>query len=83
MRPAERQLKIQDLFSREEFVNLAELCHKFRASKSSIRRDLIELEEKGVLLRVHGGAVATQAREDVLDYRRLEVSQHEEKVVIG
>lgn len=83
MRPAERQLKIQDLFSREEFVNLAELCHKFRASKSSIRRDLIELEEKGVLRRVHGGAVSTQAREDVLDYRRLEVSQHEEKVRIG
>lgn len=83
MRPAERQLKIQDLFSREEFVNLADLCQKFRASKSSIRRDLIELEERGVLRRVHGGAISLQARDETLDYGRLAVSQHEEKVRIG
>jgi DeoR family transcriptional regulator, fructose operon transcriptional repressor len=83
MRPAERQLKIQDLFSREEFVNLADLCQKFRASKSSIRRDLIELEERGVLRRVHGGAISLQSRDETLDYGRLAVSQHEEKVRIG
>lgn len=83
MRPAERQLKIQDLFSREEFVNLADLCQKFRASKSSIRRDLIELEEKGILRRVHGGAVSLQSRDETLDYGRLAVSQHDEKVRIG
>jgi DeoR family transcriptional regulator, fructose operon transcriptional repressor len=83
MRPAERQLKIQDLFSREEFVNLAELCEKFRASKSSIRRDLIEMEERGVLRRVHGGAIFVQPRDESLDYGRLAVSHHEEKVRIG
>lgn len=83
MRPAERQLKIQDLFTREEFANLADLCQKFRASKSSIRRDLIELEEKGVLRRVHGGAVSLQARDETLDYGRLAVSQHDEKARIG
>lgn len=83
MRPAERQLKIQDLFTREEFVNLADLCQRFRASKSSIRRDLIELEEKGVLRRVHGGAVSLQARDESLDFGKLAISQHDEKVRIG
>lgn len=83
MRPAERQLKIQDLFSREEFVNLFDLCQKFKASKSSIRRDLIELEEKGILRRVHGGAVSLQSRDESLDYGRLATSQHDEKARIG
>jgi DeoR family transcriptional regulator, fructose operon transcriptional repressor len=83
MRPAERQLKIQDLFSREEFVHLADLCQRFKASKSSIRRDLIEMEERGVLRRVHGGAISLQPRDEALDYGRLAVSHHEEKVRIG
>ena len=56
MRQAERQPKLQELFTTEEFVNFDDLCERFRASKSSIRRDLIELELQGALRRVHGGA---------------------------
>jgi DeoR family fructose operon transcriptional repressor len=83
MRQAQRQLKVQELFVSEEFVNFEDLCERFNASKSSIRRDLIELERKGVLRRVHGGAISLQTRDEMLDFKRLSISSHEEKVRIG
>lgn len=83
MRQAERQLKLQELFTTEEFVNFDDLCERFRASKSSIRRDLIELELQGVLRRVHGGAISLQVRDETLDFERLSVSCHDEKTSIG
>jgi DeoR/GlpR family transcriptional regulator of sugar metabolism len=83
MRQAQRQLKVQELFANEEFVSLEDLCERFTASKSSIRRDLIELERKGVLRRVHGGAISLQMRDEMLDFKRLSVSSHDEKVRIG
>jgi DeoR/GlpR family transcriptional regulator of sugar metabolism len=83
MRQAQRQLKVQELFANEEFINLEDICERFSASKSSIRRDLIELERKGVLRRVHGGAISLQTRDEMLDFKRLSTSSHDEKVRIG
>jgi DeoR/GlpR family transcriptional regulator of sugar metabolism len=40
---------------------------------------LIELEAKGVLQPVHGGAISLQLRGEVLDFNRLSVGYHEEK----
>jgi DNA-binding GntR family transcriptional regulator len=42
-------MKVQELFGKQEFVNVEELCRLFSASKFSIRRDLMELERKGIL----------------------------------
>jgi len=83
MRQTERILKVQQLFAKQEFVNFEELCDLFKASKSSIRRDLIELEQKGVLKRVHGGAISLQTRDELLDFGRLSGSCHAEKARIG
>ena len=83
MRQTERILKVQQLFAKQEFVNFEELCKLFNASKSSIRRDLIELESKGVLKRVHGGAISLQTRDEVLDFNRLSGSCSAEKARIG
>lgn len=82
MRQAQR-LRVQELFGNKEFVSFEDLCERFKASKSSIRRDLIELEQNGVLRRVHGGAISLQTRDDMLDFNRLSVSCHDEKVRIG
>ena len=83
MRQAQRQLRVQELFANQEFVSFEDLCERFSASKSSIRRDLIELERKGILRRVHGGAISLQTRDEALDFKRLTISRHEEKVRIG
>jgi DeoR/GlpR family transcriptional regulator of sugar metabolism len=83
MSQAQRLLHIQELFAKEEFMNLEELCHLLNASKSSVRRDFIELEKQGVLRRVHGGAISLQTRDEKLDFGRLSRSSHEEKTSIG
>lgn len=83
MQQALRIRKIQELFSQREFISFEEMCSKFASSKSSIRRDLIELEGKGVLRRVHGGALSLQTRDEIVDFRRLAESSHDEKIRIG
>jgi DeoR family fructose operon transcriptional repressor len=83
MRQAQRILKVQELFTKQEFVNLEDLCEIFDASKSSIRRDLMALERKGVLRRVHGGAISFQTKDEVMDFSRLSGSSHDEKTKIG
>lgn len=83
MKQAQRLLKVQEVFAKQEFVNFENLCELFGASKSSIRRDLMELEHKGVLRRVHGGAISLQIRDEVMDFSRLSGSFREEKIGIG
>lgn len=83
MKQAQRILGVRDLFAKQEFVSIEELCAQFKSSTSSIRRDLIELEREAVLRRVHGGAISLQTRDDIMDFSRLSVSCHEEKIRIG
>lgn len=83
MRQAQRVLKVQELFAKQEFASFEELSALFHASKSSIRRDLMQLEEKGTVKRVHGGAISLQTRDEVLDFSRLSGSSHDEKARIG
>jgi DeoR/GlpR family transcriptional regulator of sugar metabolism len=83
MKQAQRILEVRDLFSKQEFVSIEELCTRFNSSKSSIRRDLIELERDGILRRVHGGAISLETRDEVMDFSHLSVSCHEEKARIG
>jgi DeoR family transcriptional regulator, fructose operon transcriptional repressor len=68
MKAAGRLLKIRELLTTREFVDLETLCRELDASESSIRRDLVELEAKGVLKRVYGGAMAIEVRDHVLDF---------------
>jgi DeoR/GlpR family transcriptional regulator of sugar metabolism len=83
MKQAQRILEIQEFFSHQEFVSFQDMSERFKASKSSIRRDLIELERDGVLRRVHGGAISLQTRDDIMDFNHLAVSCPEEKARIG
>lgn len=83
MRQAERILKVQELFARHEFVDFEQLCRHFGASKSSIRRDLLELEQKGIIRRVHGGAISLQLRDEGVDFGKLSGSSLSEKFRIG
>jgi DeoR family transcriptional regulator, aga operon transcriptional repressor len=41
-------------------ITVEELATKFNVSTITIRRDLVELEQKGLLRRVHGGAIPVQ-----------------------
>ena len=54
---AERRDKILEALGRDRRVLAAELATQFRVSEDTIRRDLRELAEAGLLRRVYGGAV--------------------------
>lgn len=56
----ERQQQILQLLKEERFVTVPYLCTKLYASGATIRRDLAEMDEKGLLYRVRGGAASIE-----------------------
>jgi len=55
----ERKEKILAMLSREGKVKVSELSRLFNISEVTVRMDLADLEQKGLLSRVHGGAVSS------------------------
>ena len=83
MNQAQRQIRIRALLEEREFVDLETLCRELSASESSVRRDLVRLEQAQVIKRVHGGAMAVQPRGHLLDYHWQRERQSDEKHRIG
>lgn len=53
---AKRQQAIVDYINRKEIVSFAELRDYFHVSNATMRRDLVELANHGMITRTHGGA---------------------------
>lgn len=60
----ERKREILRLLEIYKKVKTLELSQLFSVSEPTIRRDINELEELGLLVRTHGGAIATEAVEE-------------------
>jgi len=60
--PEERRLRIAAQLRRDTRVRVEDLAARYSVSGETIRRDLQVLEERGILRRVYGGAVAQEAR---------------------
>jgi DeoR family fructose operon transcriptional repressor len=56
----ERHSIILNILKTKEIVSIQELVTDTKTSESTIRRDIIQLEEKKLLKRVHGGAARLQ-----------------------
>ena len=54
----ERKHMIVDLVNKNIKTTVSNLCEKFSVSPATIRNDLRELEEAGLLKRTHGGAIS-------------------------
>lgn len=66
----ERFSRILSIIEAEGSATIQELMTALDASESTVRRDLITMDENGLLTKVHGGAIA----------RRPSVSTHDEDV---
>ncbi len=66
----ERHQHILDVLYASGKVSVEELAHNFGLSRDTIRRDLSELEEQGILRRVYGGAIAQKRLPLALDARK-------------
>jgi DeoR family transcriptional regulator, fructose operon transcriptional repressor len=53
----ERRQQVLDLLSRNGFMTLADLAGEVQASESTLRRDLDHWDRKGLVKRIHGGAM--------------------------
>jgi DeoR/GlpR family transcriptional regulator of sugar metabolism len=56
----ERKRKISQFIEENKKATVTELSELFGVSESTIRRDLEELDEQGVIQRAHGGAVVVE-----------------------
>lgn len=54
----ERHSIILDTVNKKKSAGLGELCELLNTSESTVRRDLSLLDEKGLLIKVRGGAIA-------------------------
>lgn len=57
MLPAKRKELVLERLQREGYIEIAEISETMGVSRATIRRDLNDLEQEGLLVTVHGGAV--------------------------
>jgi DeoR/GlpR family transcriptional regulator of sugar metabolism len=78
-----RHQQILQLLEDQGEVTVNELVALFEISEMTVRRDLILLEHKGLLRRVHGGAILDESRSYEPPFLMRSASHHEEKQRIG
>ena len=61
---AERRGAIADLVVRQGSARVSDLAERFEVSAATVRRDLEELEDRGAVKRVYGGAMAVTGGKD-------------------
>ncbi|GGG08841.1 DeoR/GlpR family DNA-binding transcription regulator [Paenibacillus abyssi] len=66
MLAAQRHRHIIERLERDGSVKVSELSEWFQVTEKTVREDLEKLEEKGLLKRIHGGAVLEAEGEDSL-----------------
>lgn len=78
----ERQAVIAKLLEETDRIGVNELFERLHVSKETIRRDLKEMEEAGIIQRVHGGAVMAESAKGLKEYPLLtrEIRNYTEKV---
>lgn len=78
MQTNKRRQKIMDLVKETGSVKVTELSEIFKTSEVTIRSDLADMEKKGLLTRIHGGAILSYKPYYSMDMtQRLETNQSE------
>ena len=82
MIPTERIEQIKEILSEKKTVSIKELTERLYVSRSTIRRDLIELEKLGLIRRDHGGV--TRIENSITEFgssiRGLENQEEKKKI---
>jgi DeoR/GlpR family transcriptional regulator of sugar metabolism len=79
----ERRQKILQLIETHGSVDVSDLCTRFGVSEMTIRRDLSDLQSKGLLRRVRGGAVNARGRSYEPPFLIRAMEHRAEKARIG
>jgi len=79
----ERQAKILAQLGLDGKVSANALASRFSVSRETIRRDLLEMEEGGLLQRVHGGAISSATIEPEQAFSARQTQFQTQKQSIG
>src|SRR6266852_4414346 len=80
----ERRFQIREILGAQRTVTASELCDRLKVAAATIRRDLAALEQEGLLVRSHGGAVSRMSSTNFQpSYDALLRSHSEEKCQIA
>ena len=79
----QRRDKILDMIREDGQVKVSQLSHVFKVTEVTIRQDLQLLEEQGLIIREHGGAVLNNARSNVVDFLPMNQQNMEAKQAIA
>ncbi|WP_124057702.1 DeoR/GlpR family DNA-binding transcription regulator [Vaginisenegalia massiliensis] len=79
----DREEYILRKLNEERTVKLQELMEEMNVSESTIRRDLSQLEERGLLTRVHGGAKLNYRLDSEPSYDEKVSQNNQEKIMIA
>lgn len=79
----ERMQSILEYLKKNNRISVEEICTLYNVSRDTARRDLVNLEKKGLITRTHGGAVLPMSHEEIKGYSARLHSSSEEKKLIG
>ena len=84
MAQRERLESIRQILEQEKRLTVSDMSKAFGVTEETIRRDFEKLENKGILTRVHGGAILNSERvTENIDYLMRERHNSREKQIIG
>ncbi|TXK70075.1 DeoR/GlpR family DNA-binding transcription regulator [Paenibacillus sp. N3.4] len=84
MNPLRRYEIIMEILLAQKEVTVNELSERLDVTGKTIREDLAKLEEKGLLLRIHGGAVLAQSDQlGILSSKEPNIKHADEKTEIA
>lgn len=79
MKPEDRRQAIMDILMETGSASVEDLAGRFAVSKMTVHRDLDDLEQAGLLRKVHGGASIQSSPQFESDFRYREKIAAEEK----
>ncbi len=82
----ERKNNIKELLFEHKSVKVADLVKQFNVSEETIRRDLQQFEQEGLVKKIYGGAILTDERksnDNILPIHQRKNQFFEEKSLIG
>ncbi|CAG7643815.1 putative HTH-type transcriptional regulator YdjF [Paenibacillus solanacearum] len=83
MLPEIRHAKIIEALNETGSVKVSDISKSFQVTEKTIREDLEKLEQRGILKRVHGGAVLVEHDDSMLPILKRRVRQRPEKEQIA
>lgn len=79
----ERINAIMEHLNNHQRIDIKDICEQFEVSRDTARRDLLKMEELGLVIRTHGGAVLPKKTKEVYEYKERLVRESGEKREIG